>query len=66
MGQFQHVGYQKACTPADKFIGDTGRGYRPPKGAKGQKKENAFKGGQRPPGSPLQELDFLAQHAKIS
>ena len=36
------------------------------KGPKAQKIENAFKGGQRPPGSPLQELDFLAQHAKIS
>ena len=23
LGQFQHVGYQKACTRAEKFIGDT-------------------------------------------
>ena len=25
LGQFQHVGYQKACTRAEKFIGDTGK-----------------------------------------
>ena len=34
-----HVEYQKACTGADKFNGDTGRGPRPPKGVKGPKKE---------------------------
>ena len=34
-----HVEYQKACTGADKFNGDTGRGPRPPKGVEGPKKE---------------------------
>ena len=38
-GQFQHILYQKACTQADKFVGDTDRGPRPPNGAEGPKKE---------------------------
>merc|ERR1711954_40838 len=33
LGQFQHVGYQKECTPAEKFIGGIGRGHRPREGA---------------------------------
>ena len=39
LGQFYHVGYQKACTRAEKFIGGTGRGHRPQEGAKVPKKE---------------------------
>ena len=39
LGQFQHVGYQKAYTRAEKFIGGIGRGHRPPEGVKGPQKE---------------------------
>ena len=50
LGQFQHVGYQKACTQAEKFIGGIGRGLRPQVGAEGPKKRpKASKWGQRPP-----------------
>ena len=38
-GQFQHVGYQNACTRAEKFIGGIGRGHRPQEGAEGPKEE---------------------------
>ena len=47
LGQFQHVGNQKVCDLADKIIGDTGRGRRPPKGAEGPRKE--AEGRRRPP-----------------
>ena len=30
LGQFQHVGYQNACTPAEKFIGNTFMQFHPP------------------------------------
>ena len=43
-GKFQHVGYKKACTQAEKLIGGTGRCHRPQDGAAGPKK-----GGQRSP-----------------
>ena len=39
LGQFYHVGYQKACTRAEKFIGGTGRGHRLQEGAKVPKEE---------------------------
>ena len=39
LGQFQHVGYQKAYTRAEKFIGGIGRGHRPQEGAEGPKKD---------------------------
>ena len=39
LGQFQHVGYQNACTRAEKFIGGIGRGHRPQEGAEGPKEE---------------------------
>ena len=39
LGQFQHVGYQKAYTRAEKFIGGIGRGHRPQEGAEGPKEE---------------------------
>ena len=39
LGQFQHVGYQKACTQAEKCIGGTDRGHRPQEGAEGPKKD---------------------------
>ena len=38
LGQFQHVGYQKACTQAEKFIGGTSRGHWPQKGPKAKKR----------------------------
>ena len=50
LAQFQHVGYQKVFTRAEKFIGDTGRGHRPLKGAKGP--EKAAEGLQRGPKAP--------------
>ena len=37
--QFQHVGYPKASTQAEKFIGGTGRGCTPQNRATAQKKE---------------------------
>ena len=39
LGQFQHVGYKKAYTRAEKFIGGIGRGHRPQEGAEGPKEE---------------------------
>ena len=57
LGQFQRVWYQKVWTRAEKFIGGTGRGRRPLKGAEGLQRG--------PLKSPLQELDFLVQRAKI-
>ena len=39
LGQFQHVGYQKAYNRAEKFIGGIGRGHRPQEGAEGPKEE---------------------------
>ena len=39
LDQFQHVGYQKAYTWAEKFIGGIGRGHRPQEGAEGPKEE---------------------------
>ena len=39
LGQFQPVGYQNACTRAEKFIGGIGRGHRPQEGAEGPKEE---------------------------
>merc|ERR1712239_66173 len=50
LGQFQHVGYQKAYTRAEKFIGGIGRGHRPQEGAKGPKEE--AKGLQTGPKAP--------------
>ena len=41
-GQFQHVGYQKAYTWAEKFIGGTGRGRTPSEGAEYPKEESDF------------------------
>ena len=49
-GLFQHVGYQKACTRAEKFIGDTSRCCRHTKGDRESKKE--AKGLQRVPKAP--------------
>ena len=49
--QFQHVGYQKAYTRAEKFIGGIGRGHRPQEGAKGPKEE--AEGLQTGPKAPL-------------
>ena len=50
LGQFQHVGYEKACTQADKFIGDTGRGCKHEKGAEGPKQEaQGLQRGQKAP-----------------
>ena len=64
LGKFQHVGYQKASTGAEKFIGGIGRGHRPQEGAEGPKEEaeglqtgpkaqkkrpKASKRGRRPP-----------------
>ena len=50
LGQFQHVGYQKACTRAEKLIGGIGRGQRPEEGAEGPKEE--AKGLQNGPKAP--------------
>ena len=50
LDQFQHVGYQKACTRAEKFIGGIGRGHRPQEGAKGPKEET--EGHQKGPKAP--------------
>ena len=58
LGQFQHVGYQKAYTRAEKFIGGIGRGYRPQEGAKGPKEEaEGLQTGPKIPQSPPQELE---------
>ena len=59
-GPISTIGYQKACTQAEKFIGGTSRGHWPPEGAKGRKKRPKASNN-----SPLQELHFLAQSAKI-
>ena len=56
-----HVGYQKACTQAEKFIGGTSRGHWPAEGTKDPKKRQKASNN-----SPLQELHFLAQSAKYS
>ena len=46
------MGVKKAFTPAEEVIGGTGRGCRPPEGAKGPKKESEnLKRDQRPPKS---------------
>ena len=50
LGEFQHVGYQKAYTRAEKFIGGIGRGHRPQEGAEGPKEE--AKGLQTGPKAP--------------
>ena len=50
LGQFHYVGYQKAYTLAEKFIGGIGRGHRPQEGAKGPKEE--AKGLQTGPKAP--------------
>ena len=58
LGQFQHVGYQKAYTRAEKFIGGIGRGHRPQEGAKGPKEEaEGLQKGPKAPQSPPQELE---------
>ena len=58
LGQFQHVGYQKACTRAEKFICGIWTGHRPQEGAKGPKEEaEGLQKGQKAPKSSLQELE---------
>ena len=51
LGQFQHVGYQNACTRAEKFIGSIRRGHRAQEGAEGPKEE--AEGLQTGPKAPL-------------
>ena len=58
LGQFQHVGYQKACTRAEKFIGGIWKGHRPEEGAQGPKEEaEGLQKRPKAPQSPLQELE---------
>ena len=64
-GQFQHMGCQKLCTQAEKFIEGNGRGRMSLEDPKAQKRDlRPPKGAQGPPNRSLKEVDFLAQRAK--